>query len=394
VSPPQAAPDLDNLLDARTLVPPAPRVAATPRPARQRRPILMWLVLGAALVAGGVYGVGRYLDARHYETTDNAFIEGRAVAVSPRVSGHVLRVHISDNQHVAAGDLLVELDPNDFESRAVEARGALSAAQAKVSAAQAALATIHTTAPAIVEQGRSGVASAEAALQAVEAEARRAASDLARYEALFKAGGITASQLDTYRSVATATEANRMAAEKRVAEAQAALAAVDVAAERIAQAEAEVARAQGEVTEKQARVRQAELDVSYTRLYAPEAGTVTKKAVEPGVYVRTGQGLFALVADEKWVVANFKETQLKDMRVGQMVEARIDAYPTLRLEARVESIQRGTGARFSLLPAENATGNYVKVVQRVPVKLVFTAPPPADLPLSLGMSVEPKVRVR
>jgi membrane fusion protein (multidrug efflux system) len=141
-------------------------------------------------------------------------------------------------------------------------------------------------------------------------------------------------------------------------------------------------------------VQQAELALSYTRVYAPESGYVTRKAVEPGNFVQTGQPLMALVPDRLWVVANFKETQLRDMRPGQPVTIRVDAFPQLRLRAHVDSIQSGTGARFSLLPTENATGNYVKVVQRVPVKILLDETPPAGYRLGPGMSVVPEVRVK
>jgi membrane fusion protein (multidrug efflux system) len=149
-----------------------------------------------------------------------------------------------------------------------------------------------------------------------------------------------------------------------------------------------------QIEQQRAVVEQAELAVSYTRIYAPESGYITRKSVEPGNFVQPGQPITALVPDRLWVVANFKETQLKHMRPGQPVELKVDAFPQIRLHGRVESIQSGTGARFSLLPAENATGNYVKVVQRVPVKIVLTDAPPAGYMLGPGMSVEPEVKVR
>jgi membrane fusion protein (multidrug efflux system) len=266
------------------------------------------------LVAGGVL-VHRHL--ARYETTDNAFIEGEIVRISPRVAGHVGRVAVDDNQRAREGQLLVELDARPFEAALAEARGRLAS---------------------------------------IEAEAARAAADAKRAEELFGRQLIARAALD-----------------EAVARARSTAAQVEAA-------RAEVARA--------------ELDLSYTRIAAPEAGRVTRKTVEPGMFVQVGQPLLAIVTDRIWVVANFKETQLDDIRAGQPVDVRVDAYPGVVLRAHVDSIQSGSGARFSLLPPENATGNYVKVVQRVPVKIVFDAAPDPSLSLGPGMSVVPKVRVR
>jgi membrane fusion protein (multidrug efflux system) len=164
--------------------------------------------------------------------------------------------------------------------------------------------------------------------------------------------------------------------------------------DQIAARHADVASLRAQVDQQRASVEQAELALSYTRIYASEAGYVTRKSVEPGDFVQPGQPLLALVSDRVWVVANFKETQLRHMRPGQAVTMTLDAYPQLSLRGHVDSFQSGTGAAFSLLPAENATGNYVKVVQRVPVKIVLDEPPPAGYRLGPGMSVEPEVRVQ
>jgi membrane fusion protein (multidrug efflux system) len=160
----------------------------------------------------------------------------------------------------------------------------------------------------------------------------------------------------------------------------------------VRQSDLQSAKAQQE--QQNAAVRQAELDLSYTKIYAPDSGYITKKSVEPGNFVQTGQALMALVSDRLWVVANFKETQLENMRTGQPATIKVDAYPQLKLRGRVDSIQSGSGAQFSLLPPENATGNYVKVVQRVPVKILIDAPPPSEYKLGPGLSVIPQVKVR
>lgn len=421
---------------------------------------LLLVALAAALMLAG----RQYLKSLGREWTDDAFVEGTVVQVSPRVLGYVTKVYVRDNQHVNKGDVLVEIDGRDLQNALEAAKAQLAGAAARLAAAEATLSEVRKTADAGVSGQRAGLERAKADLEAAqsrialaesqraqanarvtaaaaaveqsragaeaaEAEARRAAKDLERYEGVFKTGGISASQLDQYRAAATATNATLKAVQRGVAAAEAARAeadagvrtaeqavlqaqsgqrasvaqvkeqeqrvvAADVAAELLAKADAERARAAADLAQLTASVNQAELDLSYARVVAATDGVVTKKSVEPGNFVRPGQAILGLVSDEKWVVANFKETQLAHMRPGQPVEVRVDAYPGLVLKAKVESVQRGTGARFSLLPAENATGNYVKVVQRVPVKLVFDGPVPADRPLSLGMSVIPEVKIK
>jgi len=422
-------------------------------PTGARRPLdnpraRLLLILGA--VAAIAVGAWYYWQRATYEATDNAFIEGAIIQISPRVFGQVLRVHVDDNQHVNQGDLLVELDPTDYEARLAEARARLDDMLARANGAKAGLsATTTVTSAALIQaqaaleaakaqvamlkarlgEAEAGVRAAQANLQqaqarraAAEAEARRAAADAVRYRALFEKDEVSRQMLDRAETEARATAANLEAADQLVAAAQADLARANASREStlaaLQQAESAVRQAEGRVKEAQsgpdqvrarqselqalqagielqkALVRQAELNLSYTRIHAPEAGYITKKSVEPGNIVQPGQALMALVSDRLWVVANFKETQLERMRPGQPVEIKVDAYPQLKLRGRVDSIQSGSGARFSLLPPENATGNYVKVVQRVPVKIVFTDPLPREYKLGPGMSVVPRVRVR
>ena len=280
-----------------------------------------------------------------------------------------------------------------------------------------------------IEQDQANIRVAEAASQqavarraAAEAEARRAEADAIRYRKLFGKDEVSKQMLDRAETDSRATAANLEAATQLIAGAQAQLAQVKavqastqaslrITERQVVQAEGRVKEAQAgpdqvrsrqsdvesfraQAEQQRAAVEQARLNLSYTRIVAPDSGYITRKAVQPGNIVQVGQALMALVSDRIWVVANFKETQLTHMRPGQSVEIRIDAYPQQKFRGRVESIQAGSGARFSLLPPENATGNYVKVVQRVPVKIVFLDPPPANLKTGPGMSVEPKVRVR
>jgi membrane fusion protein (multidrug efflux system) len=310
---------------------------------KKRTVTIIIVIIAAAIVA--IWGGKYVLHTLSYQSTDDAFIEGHVAAISPRVSGHVLKVHSNHNQQVKAGDLLIELDPADYQARLDSERASLEAARA---AAQ----------------------QSHAQITAAEAEAHRTEIDLKRYQELAANDGTTKQRLDYATAAAQAAAAQLEAAKKQAAAADA------------------------KATQNEAAVRQAELALSYTRIAAPHDGRVTKKSVEIGEYVTVGQPLLAIVGKDVWVVANYKETQLRRMRIGQKTVIKIDAYPARKLVGHVDSIQAGTGARFSLLPPENATGNYVKVVQRVPVKIVFDEEPNAPAGLAPGMSVVPEVRVR
>ncbi|MCC7176206.1 MAG: HlyD family secretion protein [Bryobacterales bacterium] len=412
---------------------------------KNKRFLLIGLIFVAVLIA-----IWYFWHSRFYESTDNAFIDADILQISPRVPGQVLRVLIQDNQRVKEGDLLVEIDPGDYEARLAEAQGrlkdvmakaagaesnlgltsavtgaALQQAGAAVAAAQDQLGVLQARLAqddAVIHAAQAGFAQAEARRTAAEAEAVRAGTDAQRYRELYKKDEVSKQLLDRSEAEARATAANAEAARQVVAAAQAQLtqakaargtteASLLVARKQVEQAEARQKEAQAgpkqvsareadlralraQVAQQTAAVRLAELNLSYTRVLAPDSGYVTRKSVQPGNYVQTGQALMALVSDRAWVVANFKETQLTHMRPGQRVDLKIDAYPDRKLQGRVDSIQAGSGARFSLLPPENATGNYVKVVQRVPVKIVFVEPPPGNLKIGPGMSVVPTVWVQ
>jgi membrane fusion protein (multidrug efflux system) len=293
-----------------------------------------------------VWGLFYLVHAMSHESTDDAFIQGHIVSVSSRVNGHVIAVDVNDNESVEQDEPLVELDPRDFQVSVDLARAALSSARATV------------------QQDR---AKAEKSL----VEANRAEKDYQRYKQLYDSnGGITQQQLDNALAVAQSGFAQHNADHNQIS---------------VSQAKAAQAKA---------AVEQAELNLTYTKIRAPQAGLITKKAVEPGEYITVGQPLLNIVTPEVWVVANFKETQLKYMEPGQPVKIKIDAFSRKVFKAHIESIQKGTGSIFSLLPPENATGNYVKVVQRVPVKIVFDEDPNVTAMLSPGMSVVPEVKVK
>jgi membrane fusion protein (multidrug efflux system) len=288
------------------------------------------------------------------------------------VAGRVAQLLVEDNQEVKAGDVLVQIDPRDFQAALDQGRATLAAAQSRLTQAKAQF---------TVDQAR--IAQEKANVIAAQAEAKQAEADDKRYHAVGDLG-VSDSQLDLATTQARSADAQVDAARNRelASEAQATL------------DQAGIQTAAAEVQSRQAAVRQAELNLSYTQVRASEDGYVTHRTVEAGAYVQTGRALLAIVPRQVWVVANFKETQLTHMRAGQPVEVSVDAYPQIKFKGHVDSVQSGTGPRFSLLPPENATGNYVKVVQRVPVKIALDDLSAANFVLGPGMSVVPEVRVK
>jgi membrane fusion protein (multidrug efflux system) len=323
---------------------------------------------------------------------------------------------------VKQGDLLVELDPRDFEARLAQAAANLAAAVAQHQGATINVRVVDTTSGAGVQQAEAAVQTAQrqvdgarsrleqarAQVAAAQAEATRAAADAKRYEQILQSGGVSRQERDNAVAAASTADANLNAARKaeqaaadsvrqaeaQLQEARARLASAKAAPDQVAYSRAQANQVAAQIAQFEAAVHQAALDLSYTKIYAPDSGRITRKTVEPGVYVQVGQTLFWIVPDQVWVVANFKETQLRYMRPGQPATVRVDAYPDRVFKGHVDSIQSGAGARFSLLPPENATGNYVKVVQRVPVKIFIDDPPDPNHVLGPGMSVVPEVKVR
>jgi membrane fusion protein (multidrug efflux system) len=395
-----------------------------------RRVISVLIVLLVAAVLFWWWRSGR-------ETTDNARVEGAVHPVAARVGGQVMAIHVDDNQAVTAGELLFELDPQDAMVALQRAEADLAVAEAAARAEQIALPVESTSANAAhqvaeamlraavtgvrlaerqEEVARARVTSMSAALREAQVQAEQAARDLERLEPLAAKDEISRRELDAAQTAASAARAR---VERLEAETVAAEREVDVAAERRSQAggqeeraraeresaatapqqieatRAEAAAAAARVEQARSAVERARLDLEYTRVRAPAAGQVTMRSVEVGQMVQVGRPVLAIVAlDDVWVEAKFKETQLRRMRPGQRARIEVDAYSGMALEARVDSIAAATAGRFSLFPAENATGNFVKVVQRVPVKLVLDEPPPAARPLRPGMSVVATVLLR
>ncbi len=330
--------------------------------------------LGAALLVV-VSGVYLYLH-RGEESTDDATIGGRVVALSPKVSGYVKTLNIDDNQLVQAGEVLLEIDPSDYLFRRDRTLATYQAAKAALAASQQNLETTNVSAP-------SNQDAVQAQLEAAQANWRKAEQDLSRMQAL-------SSQARSQGQLDQAVAAEKTA-KSAVYEAQARLRSAATAPKAIAAARAQHQQLSAQLLQAQADLSQAENDLSNTRIVAAMTGRITNRSVERGDYIQPGQSLGSLVSLDTWVVANFKETQLQHIRPGQPVAISIDAYPDLNLSGQVDSIQAGSGAFFSAFPPQNATGNFVKIVQRVPVKIVFEKLP-ADMPvLGPGMSVTPTV---
>ena len=331
------------------------------------------VALGAVvLVAAIVAGILWYLSARHWESTDDAFIDARSFAVAPKVSGYIADVLVTDNQHVSAGDVIARINPRDYQValEQVEAQG--EAAAASVTSAKAQVASQQ----AQVEEAQAQVVQQEAALKFATLESERAQELVRRGAGTVERAQQTASELRQAQANLARAQASEHAAERQVAVVK-----------------AQEASAAASLDQAQAQLAQAKLNLSYTTVTADQPGRVVRLSGAKGQLAQAGQAIAMFVPDELWVTANFKETQLTDMRPGQPVEMEIDAYPGRDLRGHVESVQPGSGTAFSLLPAQNATGNYVKVVQRVPVKIVFDELP-TDVTIGPGMSVVPRVRVR
>lgn len=325
-----------------------------------RRRHLTLAVLAILVIVGGLWGLKEYRFYSTHEVTDDAQIEGHIAPVLARVSGYVSAVKVDDNEHVDAGQVLVTIDPKDIEARVRQAEAELINAKATVESAQAA------------------AAAAAAEVVASQSRAEGARHDFVSYRELIAKQEISEQQFHKSKSMLDTLEAQ-----------------VDAARRQAKASRAQIGQAQARVTQAQAALDAAQLELSYTTIKAPTSGIIGKKNVEVGQLIESGQPLMAVVQDEStWVVANFKETQLQRMRPGQRVDIEVDAYPDVTFHGRVDSLAPATGAKFSLLPPDNATGNFTKVVQRIPVKIVFTDSPDARRPLRAGMNVVATVELQ
>jgi len=397
--------------------------------------VLKWVV--AFLVLGGLAAGGYTVWQRlsRVETTDDAQVDGAIFPLSPRVKGHVIQVMVHDQAAVKAEDVLVQLDPRDFEVALTKARAELADAEATLAGARSDVPVTSVSTASALSGARSSrqdataqvswseqalgaakarLKTAEANVRVAEANASKAAQDVERYKALVARDDIPRQQydqavavaegaranVDAQKAAVTEAQQNVLAAEKNVDQARAKVSQADATIEgamtgpqQVKSSEARAQSASAKVAQKRAEVEQAELNLKYTTITAPATGIVARRSVEVGQYVEPGQLLLAIVDLSKvWVVANFKETQLKDMKVGQRADIAVDANGRT-YTGHIESLAGASGARFSLLPPENATGNYVKVVQRIPVIIGFDPGQNNDLMLRPGMSVTPTVHV-
>lgn len=458
-------------------------------PKRSRVPVYL---VGSLLIVAAVVGIIYWLYIRQFETTDDAFVEANIVQISPKISAHIVKIHVKENQPVNKGDLLVELDANEFEAKLEKAKAELRAARALREKALANVALTKKTAKAdlnqaisnydtsktsinqaklstnskenAVIQARNQVATAEAAIRQIESQVPAAEASLAQAKAqvphtetkleiaqtefernqiLFQSGDVSKQMVDLSKAQVSEAKSNFETAKKQIEIAQAQInllrrqievsrsklneAKTNVATaendfwqsksqvdttlsqsnesygrvqkaqslpEQVAVEESEISNAEAQIAQAEAALRQAELELTFTKIYAPEDGFIANKNVQEGQLVQSEQALFAISQPEIWVVANFKETQIGNIKPGQTVLVHVDAYPNMILNGIVDSFQAGTGSRFSVLPPENASSNFIKVVQRIPVKIRFEESPERLKLLVPGMSVVPKVKVK
>ena len=393
-------------------------------PAPRRKPLPRWVFAGLGLVFAAVAGFSWWLHARHFESTDDAQIDGHINVVSSRISGTVLYVNprVENNQYVEAGTLLLELDPNDFQAALEHAKSDLATKEGEARSAgvnvpitnasafsQLRLAeAARDEAVAAVDSEEANLAAAQHRVKQDEAIYARAERDRVRYQGLVDGGVVSRLEYDAHESEALADsqalEADRATViseqhkigqlhslvEQRLAQVQSA----HTAPQQVNDAQAKSESSIGQVSQAKADVRTAELNLGYTKIYAPVSGVIGRKSVELGQRIQPGQSLLAIVpVDDIWVTADFKETQLKYMRPGQSVNIHVDTFGR-DYRGTVENLPGAAGTLFSLLPPENASGNFVKVVQRLPVRIRFNPDQDPQHLLRPGMSVEPQVKVR
>jgi membrane fusion protein, multidrug efflux system len=371
----------------------AETATATSPPANNNRrrlekfnsPLILWpSAVGFAVLL--FVGLDYFFTFMTHESTDDAFIAGHIVSIAPRIAGQVSAVHVLDNQLVRSNDLLVELDPSDYAITVAQKESAAASQAANfrtVVAAYELMSAKITTAKASALKARADADSAGAT-------AKKAQADFERARDLLKQNTISQQEFDAQLAANAKAQADWKSAQENVDEE---ISKVDEAEKQLATVFAQKDMAFAQLNESQTNVAAAKLNLSYTKISAPCDGRVTRKQVEAGDYLQTGQQIMSLVPADVWVVANFKESQLKKMSPGQAATVAIDALGGRKFRGHVDSVQAGSGAQFSLLPPENATGNFVKVIQRVPVKIVFEDALPADKVIGPGLSVTPSVQV-
>lgn len=385
-------PDAPYAPEARTAAPAkslaGTKVGALLAGANPRKKRLIGGIASLLAIAGGALGYQYVAVWSHQESTDNAYVRADITPISAKVEGYVARLLVTDNQQVRAGDVLIVIEPADYQTRVAKAEADLGAAEANLATLQAS----RRSAGAELGAQAGVIGQASANVTAAEAAAIRAAADEARFSQLAAHGWITKARLDQVRADARTTQAQVAAARAAVAASRGQSSALAAGTQ---QADASIAAGYAQVQAARAALEAAKLDLSRTVIRAPVAGMVGNRAAREGQLVRSGQQLLAIVpVQQSYVVANFKETQLEDMRVGQPVEVAVDAYPNMKIHGRVESLAPASGAQFALIPTDSATGNFTKIVQRVPVKIRVERTALAAQLLRPGLSVEATVDTR
>lgn len=339
------------------------------RPKLTKKRVFVPAISAIVLILLGFYAA---IMATHYQSTDDAFVEGRIISVAPRVAGPVVNLLVDDNQPVKKGDLLLEIDPNDYIVKLSQAEAKLAEAKARLNVSSHDVSKNTST----VHQATDDTESAMSKLDFAQ-------KDFKRYDDMYKTGVVSKQDYDRSSKELEVSKANYQSAYNRK---KAIKSELDSSIAKTQTVQAEIQRLEAEV-------EQAKLNLSYTKIYAPSDGLIASRSVEQGNYVQTGQPLLAVVPRTVWVVANFKEGQLTHMHPGQKVFVKVDTYPNKKFKAHIDSIQRATGAKSSLFPPENAVGSYVKIVQRVPVKIVFDEDY-SEFNIVPGMSVVPTVKIK
>ena len=352
--------------------------AEAERKRKKRRPLIIGVVAVVALlmVGGGVY---YWLSTRDKISTDDAFTDGNIVLIAPQVAGQVVSLDVTDNQFVRKGDPLIHIDARQYVYSQEQAQGQLDATKAQAAGQKLGVEISKKNFPAALELAKANLAQAQATLVLQQANYDRQKS---------------LPKLATTQQDVDTNAANFQQAKAQVAQAEARVVQATPVQQNIEQSQQQVSQIQGQIEQAQGRLDQAKLNVEWSVVRAPQDGWVTRRNVNAGDYLTAGQQIMSLVTTDVWVTANYKETQLDGMHPGQTVEITVDAYTNLKLRGRVESIQRGSGSRFSAFPTENATGNFIKIVQRVPVKIVIESGTKPDEPLPIGVSVVPTVLLK
>lgn len=368
---------------------------------KKKQPLLI-VVMAVILIAGIVFGYKKISYSMQNEDTENSQLQTNIVPVSPRIGGYVAAVYVADNQQVKKGDTLVVLDDRDLKIKVEQAMINLENAKANVAVVKSNVNTADAGATATatsIATAVANVATAKASVDAAKVRVWQTAEDFKRYEKLFAQTSATQQQYDAAKAQKEAAEQQLKVAEKQVEVAQAQLATAKqqsvASSTQASGVSTQVQVAELLIKQRQAELDMAQLQLSYAYILAPFDGYISKKNVQVGQLLSPGQTICSVVDETTlWVVANFKETQIADMHTGQKVEVKVDAYPKEKFEGKVESIQAATGSTFSLLPADNATGNFVKVVQRIPVKIVLEKTKLDNAQLRAGMNVTVAVKVK